>query len=171
MRTDVEVSNPDAGSTPEPRRLLADHHRAIDIVCRDLLDRTYADDPLRMIEQYRTFERAILEHLVAEEELVVPAYARAAPFEARAILDDHAELRQRLFQVAIEAELHYVRAETVCELIEQLRAHAAREDASMYAWAQDHLPPSVKRQLFKRVRRSLRLLARRGRPHHPEAVL
>jgi hypothetical protein len=82
--------------------LLTDHHRGIEVACRTLLDRTYADDPRQLIEQYRAFEGAILDHFVAEEEIILPAYAESAPADARAILDDHVGLRRQLFQVGVD---------------------------------------------------------------------
>lgn len=161
MSADAVSKGLDAGAANGPRQLLADHHREIEVACREMLACTYADDPLQLIEQYRVFERAILDHLGAEEEMILPAYAEAAPADARALRDDHAALRQQLFQLGVEVELHLVRAQTLCELIDQLHAHAAREDASMYPWSQLHLPLASKRQLFDRISQSLRLLAQR----------
>lgn len=171
MRTDVSTKGLDAGAASGPRLLLADHHREIEIACRALLERTYADDPPQLIAQYRSFESAILDHLAAEEEIILPAFAEAAPVEARAILDDHAVLRRQLFQIGVDVELHIVRAQTLRELIDQLHAHAAREDASMYPWAQVHLPLSAKRRLFVRIGHSLRALARRAKDYLPRAIL
>jgi Hemerythrin HHE cation binding domain len=162
MRVDESSKGLDAGAGNGPRLLLADHHREIEAACRALLACTYADDPFQLIAQYRAFEHAVLDHLAAEEEVILPGYAEAAPAGARAIRADHAALRQQLLAVGVEVELHFVRAETVCRLIDQLNAHAAREDASMYPWAQLHLPLPAKRRLFVRIGRSLRALARRA---------
>jgi iron-sulfur cluster repair protein YtfE (RIC family) len=142
--------------------LLADHHREIDAGCQALLAGTYADDSLELIEQYRTFEHAILEHLAAEEELVLPSYAEAAPEDARRLQNDHAALRERLYEVGVAVELHAVRAQTLSALVDQLRIHAAREEEALYPWAQEHLALPAKRQLFARIGQSLRELARRA---------
>ena len=168
MTVDVSSNGLDAKASNGPRLLLADHHRAIEDACRALLACTYGDDSLQLIAQYRTFEHAMLEHLAAEEEDILPAYEAAAPADARAIRDDHAALRQQLFRIGVEVELHLVRAPTVRELIEQLHVHAAHEDATMYPWAQLQLPLSTKRRLFVQVGRSLRALARGTEPRrHP----
>jgi len=145
---------------PGPRLLLAEHHRALDSACRALLGYTYQDDPRELIQQYRRFERATVDHLAAEEELILPAYADEAPDDAREIYDDHMRIRQLLFRIGVEVELRVVRAETVKRLVATLQAHAAREDAGMYPWAQAHLPLSTRRQLFVRIGRSLRTFAR-----------
>ena len=152
------------GARHSPRLLLAEHHRELERACQALLAHTYGDDPRELALQYRSFERSTLDHLAAEEELILPAYADHAPEDARAIRDEHAAIRQLLFRVGIEVELHIVRADTVKRLVDTLRTHATREDASMYPWAQDHLPLSTRRQLFVRIGRSLRALVRSRTP-------
>lgn len=142
-----------------PRLLLAEHHREIEDACRALLARTYADDPRALIAEYRGFERAMLEHFAAEEEEILPGYAEHASQDARVVRDDHARLRQLLFRLGVDVELHVIRLASVTELLDQLHAHAAREDAAMYPWAEAHLPVTAKRRLFVRIGRSLRALA------------
>ncbi len=156
----VDPSTTEAGALPRPgpRLLLAEHHHALERACRALLGYTYQDDPRELILQYRRFERSTLDHLAAEEELILPAYADEAPDDARVIHDDHVQIRQLLFRLGVEVELHVVRAETVERLVTTLQAHAAREDSAMYPWAQVHLPLSPRRQLFVRLGRSLRAL-------------
>lgn len=171
MTTDLTAGNLEARGARGPRLLLTDHHREIEDACRALLARAYADDSATLIQQYRAFEHAILDHLMAEEELILPRYAEAAPLDARALLVEHAILRRLLLQVGVEVELHCVRASTLCALIDRLHAHAAREDAAMYPWAQVHLSLAAKRRLFVRVGRSLRRLARRAEAHVPTPLL
>lgn len=146
------------------QRLLLKHHRALETACQALLAHTYGDDPRELVFNYRAFERSTLEHIAAEEDLLLPAYAEHAPEDARSIRDDHVAIRQLLFRVGIDVELHSVRVDTVKQLIEKLQAHAAREDAAMYPWAQEHLPLTLQRQLFVRIGRSLRSLVRQRPP-------
>lgn len=146
------------------QRLLVEHHRALETACQTLLAQTYLDDPRELVFHYRAFERATLEHLAAEDDLILPDYAERVPDDARSIRDDHAAIRQLLFRIGIDVELHVVRVDTVKELIEKLQVHAAHEDAAMYPWAQDHLPLSTRRQLFVRIGRSLRSLVARRPP-------
>ena len=140
--------------------LLPEHHRAIEKVARDLVADTYAGDPLALVAQYRRFEQAVLEHLAAEETAILPAYEKHAPADAQAIRDDHAAIRDQLFRIAMEVELHLVRATTVNAMMEKLRVHAAREDAGLYPWAQQHLTAPARRRVLARIRASLRALAR-----------
>ena len=165
MMTDVTAAELAASAAADPRLALADHHREIERACRTLLEHTYADDSRALVEQYRAFERAILDHLAAEEQAMIARYAESPPGEPRALLDEHTVIRRTLFQVALEVELHCVRAHTLCSLIEQLHAHAARETASMYPWAQ--LPHTANRRLSVRVGHSMR---RHARPAEPEVT-
>jgi hypothetical protein len=142
-----------------PRLLFADHHEQIEKSCDALRTAIYADDPLVLAERYRAFEHAMLEHMAAEEEHILPAYAADAPEDAAAIRATHDELRQQLFRIGVDVELHSVRAAALEQLVKTLRAHAALEDVRMYPWAQVHLPARTKRELFKRIGRSLRRLA------------
>lgn len=159
MTARTQPAGLDAGAANGPRLLLADHHRQIEEACRALRARAYEDCPRVLMEQYRVLERAVLEHLVAEETVILPDYTRHDPEAAYAIRDEHAAIRQLLLRIGVEVELHVVRLETLQSLIDTLHAHAAREDVSMYPWAQVHLPLSTKRRLFVRIGRSLRALA------------
>jgi len=148
----------DAGAANGPRLLLAEHHRALEEAGSELLARTYADEPRALSQEYRVFEREVLDHLAAEELVILPGYQDASPHDAAAIRADHAAIRQQLFRVGLEIDLHLIRAHTVERLLAQLREHAQREDAAMYPWAQLHLPLSTKRRLFVRLGRGIKTL-------------
>ncbi len=142
-----------------PTLLLPEHHREIEAACRELAARAYADDPLELVRQYRGFEHEMLEHLEVEEQLLLPQYEEVAPDDTRAIREEHSELRRLLYMIAVEVELHVVRAATVDRLIARLRAHTARENAGLYPWADANLSLEMKRHLTDRMRHSMRELA------------
>ncbi len=142
-----------------PRLLLADHHQGIEKAYRAMLSATYADDSRDLVGEFRCFEAAILEHLAAEEEVILPAYELFDPEDAEALRADHARIREELTRAGIDTDLHAMRAERMEGLIAALRAHSAHEDAYMYPWAQVHLPLSGRRSLYVRLTRSLRALA------------
>ncbi len=158
MTPEPSTAGLDAGAANGPRLLLAEHHREIEAACTALLARTYADDPRELIAQYKLFERAIVEHLDGEEQLILPAYSAEAPADAQAILAEHGAIRHALNRIGIEVELHLVRARSVHALVDLLRKHAEREDESMYPWAQLHLTVTAKGQLFDRIADSMRAL-------------
>jgi hypothetical protein len=150
----------DAPDANGPRLLFAEHHDEIEGASRALLAATYTDDSRELITEYRSFEREILEHLEAEEDVILPAYEHHVPVDARALRSDHARIRERLTRIGIDCDLHAIRAGTLEDLISELRAHAAREDAQMYPWARVHLPLDTKRDLFARLAASIDRLAR-----------
>ena len=168
MLTPTTESGLDAGAANGPRLLLGEHHRALEEAGSDLLARTYADEPRALSAEYRVFEREVLDHLAAEELVILPGYQVASPRDADVIRADHAAIRQLLFRVGLEIDLHLIRAHTVERLLAQLREHAEHEDTAMYPWAQLHLPLSTKRRLFVRLGHGIRTLAslrERARPH------
>jgi len=153
----------DALDSNGPRLLFADHHHEIESAYRALLAATYTDDPRELITQFRSFEHEILEYIGAEEEVILPAYEHYVPVDAQALRTDHEKIRERLTRIGVECDLHAIRADTLKELIAELRAHAAREDAKMYPWAQVHLPLDTRRALFVRLGSSMQRLARIAR--------
>lgn len=146
--------------TTTARTLLGEHSREIETTCCELLGRTYADEPHALVQAYRQFEREMLEHLALEEQILIPGYAADAPDDARTLMDEHAQLRQLLYRLAIDVELHTVRLEAVENLVERLHAHAAHEDAGLYTWAAAHLPAGTVAQLIDRIETSIAALAR-----------
>lgn len=151
-------------TTTAPRLALAEHHDEIGTAAKALRASAFADDPLEVIMRYRSLEHAVLEHMRIEEEFVIPAYARHAPADAAVIRLAHGELRRQLFRLGIDAELRMLRLAAIDRLIATLREHAAHEKRGMYPWAQEFLTPVAKRELFKRISRSLRALALRDTP-------
>jgi hypothetical protein len=135
--------------------LLTEHHHAIEAACTDLLGQTYADEPFELVAEYRRFEHEVLEHLAAEEELLLPAYAERAPDDARLLGEEHEALRRLLFRIGVDVELHIVRAADVEQLIARLRDHAAHEDKGLYAWATSELAAPARDQLRERIGRSI----------------
>ena len=49
-----------------------------------------------------------------------------------------------------KVELHAVRAEAIDNLVTRLREHAAHEEAGLYAWAAEHVPPGAVTHLIER---------------------
>jgi hemerythrin superfamily protein len=139
---------------PSAKLFLADHHERIEEACRDLLSETFADDPRALCHRWRAFEAEVLDHMAAEEEVVLPACARFAPAEVEAIRVEHERLRDLLGQVGMEVELHAVRADTVQRLIGCLEEHARREELALYPWAKHNLSPQRLEALRERIERS-----------------
>ena len=92
-----------------------------------------------MRAEWTTFERTLSRHLEQEETELLPGFATHDAAEARAILAVHADIRAALLEIGLGLDLHLLRTEAVQEFVKQLRAHAQREDATLYDWAHRHL--------------------------------
>ena len=123
-------------------RLLSQHHRDLDIRFERLVAQAREEDPMTLRAEWSAFERELLRHLELEEAEILPAFARHHAAEARAILAEHAEIRSALLEMGLSLDLHVLRADAVEAFVQQLEAHARREEASFYAWAERHLPAS-----------------------------
>ncbi len=137
------------------RLLLPDHHRRIEAKCRELLASAYADDARELVTRWCELEAELLDHIAAEEEVILPSYTEHAPGDAKRILDDHARIRELVTPIGVEVELHEMRAARLRRLVEALDAHAAHEDSVMYPWAQLNLPAVAQRLLATRIGRWL----------------
>jgi hemerythrin-like domain-containing protein len=142
--------------------VLGEHHRELDQQLERLLSRAHDGDPADLRSEWSAFERGLLRHLEQEEAEILPGFARDDAAGAREILSDHARIRSALLELGLSLDLHLLRAEAVEEFVEQLRAHARREEAALYAWAARHVTPRG----WKSIERNLRDVAptRRGSP-------
>lgn len=84
-------------------------------------------------------DAALERHFQMEERELFPEFARINPREAEELTKEHAEIRRQLLVLGIGVDLHLTRFEMVRELVDKLRAHAAREDDLLYRWAEQHL--------------------------------
>ena len=112
----------------------------------------FTDDSRDLVMLWGKVERELLEHMAAEERLVFPAYQRADPENAQDLRDEHAVLREHALELGIAIQLHTVRREQLHRFVEELRAHARNEEASLYRWAQGNLDASHRHTLLALVR-------------------
>ncbi len=155
----------DGGMQPEPevialppaRRglhlLLPDHHRRLDAMCHEMLGSACSDDPRELVARWAELEIELRDHLAAEEEVILPSYAKHAPADARKILDDHVVIRDLMTPIGVEIELHETRLARLRRLVDALAAHALHEDSAMYPWAERHLTAVAQQVLFVRIGR------------------
>lgn len=142
-----------------PPLLLSEHHQALTSFGVALRTSAFADDPAAVVARFRDLERAVLLHMRAEEEELLPDYAAYDPADAALIRATHEELRLQLYRLGVESELHCIRLETIDTLLATLREHAAHEDTTLYPWAARNLGLGRRRALFQSISTSLRRLA------------
>lgn len=137
-----------------PKRGLAhfavDRHHELERACLDLVK-----DPSRWSE----VEQLLRDHMLAEEELIIPAFQLTDPEEADELRTQHAQIRALIDEINTHIQRNGVHRERLRRLQAALRAHAGREDAELYPWAEHHLPVVARRQLMLRISHWLRRLS------------
>ena len=126
-------------------------HRRLDALFEDLLNCMHVNDVAAARESWTAFDAGLAGHLEAEESFMIPVFQRHDPVEAAAILAEHAKIRSLLAQLGMMLDIHALREDTVTELVNFLRAHAAREEAALYRWADTDLPEAPKISLVERL--------------------
>jgi hemerythrin superfamily protein len=119
--------------------MLAGDHLRLDRTFQALVKRAEGRDFEQLEIEWLAFQTALLQHLEAEERNLIPALARDRPGEARALRDDHANLRIRLLQIGVDVDSHRMQAERVDAFVEVMRAHANREENMFYPWVDRRL--------------------------------
>lgn len=132
--------------------LLSRHHEDLDRRIATLIARANGGDVHELARAWGAFERELLAHLALEEEELLPRFALEQPEEARALRQEHAALRRDLLTLGIRADLHFLRAEAVREFVDDLRAHAAREERALYPWARTHVGQDAWTTVAERLR-------------------
>jgi hemerythrin superfamily protein len=118
--------------------LAGDHHR-LERAFEAIVTRAYGGDYQQLQAEWFAFQDALLGHLDAEERNLIPALAHDRPVEAQTLLEDHRLIRLQLLQLAVDLDLHCLRAERVETFVNALRAHAHREENIFYPWVDRHL--------------------------------
>lgn len=100
---------------------------------------------------WNELEHGLLSHMEAEERFVLPRFAHVDGEEARALLREHALIRESLLELGVAVDLHCIRYERSQDFVDLLFRHAAREERLLYRWADDRLEPSVVQAVKERV--------------------
>jgi len=119
--------------------LLPDHHHRIEACLEELRSAARCDDRSAMQEAWDALENAVLIHIGAEEEHILPPFAEIYPEEAEAIRAEHDEIRRLLGDLGVSVDLKRLNAGVADELAARLREHTRREDGFLYPWAQRKL--------------------------------
>lgn len=139
---------------PAGTELHADHAR-LDALFQDVIEASEAGVSTDALgASWTRFEDAVRAHFEAEETNLFPLMAETHPSEVAGLKAEHAEISKLLLSLDLQVDLHLIRHPTVKELIERLRAHAAKEDETLYAWA-DALPADRQHPLLDAIRGAL----------------
>ncbi len=132
---------------PACRHLEEDHAR-IDQLSVEL-DGALSADRATIQEIWTRLERALLAHFDAEERWLFPLFSADHPEEILALQQQHARLRRLVSEAGVAADLRTLRSDQTLELLSELRAHAKREDDSIYGWLEQLPEPSKLEELIE----------------------
>lgn len=130
------------------RRHLVYDHAELARLGGELESALDGDDRTGIQEIWTRFESALVSHLEAEERWLFPLFSSEHADELRALRTEHARLRHLASEEGLAADLRTLRRETATELLAELRAHAAREDETVYAWLEKLPEPGKLEQLL-----------------------
>jgi hemerythrin-like domain-containing protein len=134
-----------------PRVLLQEDHRQIELLLERLVATMRADDRETEAKAWDRAEKAILRHLDAEEMFVFPTLVDGHAKEVEALLREHAALRRQLGAIGLTIDLHTARAAAIEEFCATLRKHAEREESLVYTEAEKRLSVNISRAIFRRL--------------------
>jgi hypothetical protein len=134
---------------PSIRDVMGDDHERLESLFDTIVSEAVRGDSAYLLDGWRTFERSLLAHLEVEEAQLLRAFGQAAPTEAQALLDEHAQIREKLTELGIDLELHCLGADRVKSFVDGLRAHAAREERLLYSWADRQFGGPARKQLHQ----------------------
>lgn len=131
-------------------RMLADHLE-LETLFERLKDAFSANAREDTQALWTELERRLEAHLAAEEELLFPRFREVDAAEVEALEAEHQRIRQNLEELGVGVDLKLVRASVARAFIEALEAHAAREDALLYRWADEAADEATRRALAERL--------------------
>jgi hemerythrin superfamily protein len=130
------------------RQSLGSDHEAINQRLSDLADAVEGANFPTILEVFREVDRGLRAHMHGEERYLFGHFEKSHPEQIRALREDHDRFHRQLDELMIQTELHTLRKERIDALIDALRAHAARENDTLYRWADEPLYETQRDALF-----------------------
>jgi iron-sulfur cluster repair protein YtfE (RIC family) len=131
------------------RQSLGGDHEAISQRLTDLANAVEGADFPTILEVFREVDGGLRAHMYGEERYLFEHFEKSHPEQIRALRADHDRFHRKLDELMIQTELHTLRKERIDELIDELRSHAAREDDTLYKWADEPLHETQRDALFQ----------------------
>ncbi len=119
-------------------------HAHLDRVFSDLVARANSGDWQECDVVWDGFASDLEAHMRFEEQRLFPDYRKIGAGAARTVEEltaAHAAVRRGLERIGVDIQLHLLRHETIEELVAALRAHAEREDRTLYPWLEARETP------------------------------
>lgn len=131
-------------TTSDLQALLGEEHARLTRRVEQLLSAFEDGDRAEASTLWDGFEAELEAHLGLEERLILPEFAKVDAAEAAALIREHDAIRDTLAELGVGVDLHATNASAVQRFVQMLEAHAKREDALMYRWADSSLRPELR---------------------------
>ncbi len=104
--------------------------------------------------EWNELEASVLRHIDGEEMFLLPGFAREEPGEAATLRAEHAEIRGFLGDLGVALDLHTLRLEQVDEMFRAVARHIAREERTLYPWADQEKNSALLDAIARRLPRT-----------------
>ncbi len=139
---------------PSVQETFGAHHLRLERLFEEVLSTLNAGDARQACLLWSTLDRELTEHMALEERELLPRLAEHEPAAVQKLRAEHDELRRDLAELGAGIDLHRVTEPVAKLFFDRLHAHAAREDALLYRWADRQL--RERGSLLKRFRQIVR---------------
>ncbi|MFO0570527.1 MAG: hemerythrin domain-containing protein [Polyangiaceae bacterium] len=129
------------------RRHLTEDHARLEALFRALENALESGERSTVQRAWTEFESALSTHFEAEERWLFPLLVEEHAADVRELRAEHEKILKCIAEEGLEADLCTLEKETVDELLADLRAHAAREDRTVYAWLETVREPGKLEEL------------------------
>ena len=130
------------------RQSLGSDHEAIDQRLSDLANAVEGANFPTILRVFRDVDRGLRAHMYGEERYLFEHFEQSHPQNIRALREDHDRFHRKLDELMIQTELHTLRKESIDALVSELRSHAAKENETLYKWADEPLHEAQRDALF-----------------------
>jgi len=130
------------------RESLGSDHEAIDQRLADLANAVEGANFPTILRVFRDVDGGLRAHMYGEERYLFEHFEQSHPQDIRALREDHDLFHRKLDELMIQTELHTLRKESIDALVSELRSHAAKENETLYKWADEPLHEAQRDALF-----------------------
>jgi iron-sulfur cluster repair protein YtfE (RIC family) len=109
--------------------------------------------PHELRRRWSLFERSLLSHVEAEENVLFPVFAQAHRNEMLALRAEHSGIRWAAIELSVSIELHTVKKAAIDHLLDLLREHGAHEHRTLHVWLDEDEGISSRRAILEMVAR------------------
>lgn len=123
------------------RESLGQDHKAIGRHLSYLANAVEGADFPTILEVFREIDRGLRAHMEGEERYLFGHFEEQYPTEIRELRFEHEHFKKTLDELVVQTEIHTLRKESIDDLVARLRAHADKENRTLYKWSDE--PPHL----------------------------